>query len=446
MSRVQDFIAAEPWGITESALQMILEIADDHSRDLEAIERQLGHPLEHTQTVRMQGDIAVIPVSGPLFRYANLFTRISGATSYEVLANEFGAALADPKVRGIILEIDSPGGTVNGNQELAQLIYGARSEKPVGSYISGLGASAAYWIASSASFVWIAETGMAGSIGTVLSTTDTSAQDAKRGVQTIEFVSSQSPKKRLDPFSEDPAKRDVAKSELQKLVDSIAQVFVEKVARNMAVDVQTVLSDFGQGGVLVGQEAVNAGMAHATGTLEQMITHMQGQRRGGGAMLRSGAAGRHSSPSSLSDRESIMAEETNDAGGATQPVIDRAYLEAHHTELIAAFRAEGATAERERIAAIQAINGPEDVIAECVADVSISAGDAALKVLAAQKEREKARAEGHLKQRADTEDDLDAPGPSGDTGAGPQGDYARGKRVAALHNQRKGRSAGAASI
>ena len=95
-----------------------------------------------------------------------------------------------------------------------------------------------------------------------------------------------------------------------------------------------------------------------------------------------------------------------------KPSVDRAFLAANHPEIVAAIKAEGATAERERITAIQALHGPEDIKAACVQDAACSAGDAALKVNAAQKAADEERGKIHLKDRAAGEGKLDAPPPS----------------------------------
>ena len=412
MSRVLDYIASQPWGITEAALDAIFEIAARETRSVEAIERELGRPLDNTRTVRVREGVAVIPVSGPLFRYANLFTRISGATSYEALATDLGEALRSSEVRGIVFDVDSPGGVVNGNAEISEMIYQARALKPTAAFVSGLGASAAYWLATSAERVIVSPTAILGSVGTVISVTDDSARDAAQGIRSIEFVSSQSPKKRLDPFSEDRSERAEAHSQIQIVVDDIAQVFVESAARNMGVSVDHVLAEFGQGGVLVGQRAVEVGMAHSVGTLEDVISQMQDRSPRGSSGPRP-AAGNALALDELLQQEQPMSDKAQEPAAEQQPVIDRANLDANHADLVAAIRAEGATNERERIAAIQALPGSADVKTACIAD-GITAGEAAIRVLAAQKATDEARAASHLGARAEAEAGLDAPQPSAD--------------------------------
>ena len=257
-------------------------------------------------------------------------------------------------------------------------------------------------------------TAILGSVGTVIGVTDDSARDAAQGIRSIEFVSSQSPKKRLDPFSEDRSERAEAHSEIQIVVDDIAQVFVESAARNMGVSVDHVLSEFGQGGVLVGQRAVEVGMAHSVGTLEDVISQMQDRSPRGSSGPRP-AAGNALALDEPLQQEQPMSAKAQEPATEQQPVIDRANLDANHADLVAAIRAEGAADERERIAAIQALPGSADVQTACIAD-GITAGEAAIRVLAAQKATDEARAASHLGERAEAEAGLEAPQPSADVG------------------------------
>src|SRR5690606_13893161 len=108
---------------------------------------------------------ATIVIDGPIYRYADFFTSVSGGVTTEALARDLGIALADQSIGAILLMIDSPGGEATGINELADTIYAARSRKPIVAYIEGYGASAAYWIASAADLVVIDDTALVGSIG-----------------------------------------------------------------------------------------------------------------------------------------------------------------------------------------------------------------------------------------------------------------------------------------
>jgi signal peptide peptidase SppA len=257
---------AAHWAITPDSLEQMMAIAtralDEPLTTIEALEAKLGKPVNADENMTLRDGVATINVTGPLFRYANIFTLISGATAYATLATDLQQALDSTQVRAIILAIDSPGGEVNGSAEFANMVFAVRGKKPIVAYVSGMAASAAYWIASAADELVVAPTAIVGSIGAVMAISDRTKADEARGISTIEIVSSQSPKKRLSPTSAE------GQSELQLLVDNLAQVFIDAVARNRGVSADTVLSDFGEGGMFVGQAAVDAGLADRVGSYE----------------------------------------------------------------------------------------------------------------------------------------------------------------------------------
>lgn len=256
VSRILDAITAEPWLITQQGLEQVCAVARREGEDLQALAARLGRPLENARDVEVRGGVAIIPVRGPLFRYANVFSQVSGATSTELLAKDFAIAQDNPNVERIVLDIDSPGGQASGISEFAAMIRLA--SKPVTAYVGGTGASAAYWIASAAGRVVASDTALLGSIG-VVGAFKADASD------TIKIISSQSPLKQADPATE------AGRAESQRVIDDLAAVFVSAVAEQRGVSEETVLTEFGRGGVLVGAKAVAAGMADDIGTLETVL-------------------------------------------------------------------------------------------------------------------------------------------------------------------------------
>jgi signal peptide peptidase SppA len=253
-----NLILNSQWAITEDALRSMIEVIDRRDQ-LEAIEKVRGERPKNVEKATVRGGVAIIPIRGPLFKRANLMTEHCGATSYEVLRRDFHQMLISSEVQSIILDIDSPGGEANGCSELADAIFEARWQKPIFAYVGGMGASAAYWIASACDRIFASDSAILGSIG-VQSVMKSESQD---GV--IRFVSSQSPAKNRDPATEEGA-RDV-----QAVIDSLAEVFVQKVARNRGVDREAVLDRFGHGAVFVGKEAQKRGLIDEISTLENVI-------------------------------------------------------------------------------------------------------------------------------------------------------------------------------
>ena len=261
-----------PWAITEEGLQLVVAVASRDEFFAEVRERALaareGEPLRNTRTVTVRDGVAIIPVEGPLFRHASMLTEISGATSYATLRKDLQTAIDARDVTSILLAIDSPGGEVNGVAELAQAIYEARGAKPIKAHVGGLGASAAYWIASAADEIIAADTAQLGSIGVICTVTDTTEADKAAGVRHIDIVSSASPDKRLDVNKEGD------RAKLQQRVDDLAEVFVSAVARNRGTSEAAVLERYGQGGVMIGARAVSAGLADRLGSFESVLAEM----------------------------------------------------------------------------------------------------------------------------------------------------------------------------
>lgn len=241
---------------------MMAEIAKTNNRSPEAIAKEMGREMKNTNAVSIRDGVAVIKVSGPLFRYANLMTKICGATSYELFAQDFNKAVQQPEIKAILLDVDSPGGEVNGCSEIADLIFKARGIKPIIAYASGACCSGAYWIASACDKIFAADTAILGSIG-VVSIFEKDDED-----KTIEIVSSQSPNKRTDINTE------AGRAKIQARVDELADVFISKVARNRSITAEEVIKNFGAGDVSVGQNAVRNGLADGLSSFEDIIADL----------------------------------------------------------------------------------------------------------------------------------------------------------------------------
>jgi signal peptide peptidase SppA len=380
--RAFDLAAGRPWLIQQESLETILQVAE-RMGDPEAVSMRLGRPLDNTRTVQMRDGVAVIPITGPVFRYANLLTEVSGATATGVIARDFQAAVENPYVRGIVLEINSPGGEATGINELAEAIYQARDTKPIVAYVEGAGASAAYWIASAAGEIVMDPTAIVGSIGVVMSYTDTRERDERSGARRLEIVSSQSPNKRTDPATE------AGRAQVQAIVDAMADVFVGAVARNRGVTAETVIADFGSGGVLVGASAVAARMADRLGSLETVIAEL------------AGTASPTKRNTTMGDKSTVTVSNTADLrlaleAGYTADQIEIEQPAAASTveridataEQISAAKAEATTAERSRLTALLGMQeeGFEAELQQAVAD-GTQPGDFALAMLRAQRDR-----------------------------------------------------------
>lgn len=217
--------------------------------------------------MRRTGSTAIINVTGIIAPTDSALLRALGGTSLDGIRASLNAAMADASAERIVLAVDSPGGHVTGVSELADEIHAARSKKPITAYVSGMAASAGYWIASAAGAIVTADTGLLGSIGVASVIYDTKGMLERAGVVKHEIVSSQSPRKRPDLGT------DAGRAQVQASIDALAAVFVGKVARNRGVTPNTVTGRFGGGGLLVGQDAVACGLADAVGSLAAALAY-----------------------------------------------------------------------------------------------------------------------------------------------------------------------------
>ncbi|MBO6724297.1 MAG: S49 family peptidase [Rhizobiaceae bacterium] len=209
---------------------------------------------------QVRGRTALLNVTGPLLKNDSWFARALGATTYGGLRRRLQLALDARDIDAIAFLVDSPGGEVSGCDELAHAIFEARRKKPTAAYVSGMGASAAYWIASAAQKLVVSESAILGSIGVVQSYENRTVANERRGIRQIEFVSSQSPAKGYVP------------ERIQKMVNDLADVFVAAVAKQRGIPQSKVLG--WAGGVEIGQKAVAAGMADAVGSLDRMLADL----------------------------------------------------------------------------------------------------------------------------------------------------------------------------
>lgn len=267
-----DRVVNRPWLCTQETLELIVNVASRQQLDPElarqlqaeravrpsALALRTAQPLEGSKTVGVRAGVAIVPIVGPLIRHADVFTRVSGLTSVETVATDVQLALDSPAVRSLLLSIDSPGGEVTGIAALAEAIRQSRARKPIMAYVEGLGASAGYWLASAAAYIVVEATAALGSIGAVLAVRDPTVTRSS----TIEFVSSQSPHKRPNPYA------DEGRAQYQRIVDQTAEAFIEAVASNRRVLPKTVVERYGAGGLLVGRYAVAAGLADSVGHFE----------------------------------------------------------------------------------------------------------------------------------------------------------------------------------
>ncbi|MEX0445204.1 S49 family peptidase [Xenorhabdus sp. SGI246] len=199
--------------------------------------------------------IAVIPVQGTLVQKLGTLRPYSGMTGYDGIRQAFLTALNDPEVKGICLDIDSPGGEVAGCFDLADLIYQSRGEKPIHAILSEYAYSAAYAIASAADKITVPRTGGVGSIGVIVIHCDWSQRIKEDGLK-VTIITYGDRKAEGNPYM--PMSKE-AESAIQHDVDEMGRLFVRTVSRNRGLSEESIRNT--QAACYLADEGVQIGLA-----------------------------------------------------------------------------------------------------------------------------------------------------------------------------------------
>jgi len=267
MKNLKAILNEDIWAILPSALPRIIAWAEE-----EHGAAWFDYEASITRPSRAAGAIAILPLYGVLQQRPSLLAALFGATSLEVWSTLFKRLVADDSIKAIILDIDSPGGSVSGVQELADEIYQARERKPIIAVANTLAASAAYWLASSASEIVASPSAEVGSIGVFALHVELSKALEIMGIKPT-LISAGKYKTEGNPYEPLTA---VAEGAIQERVDDYYNTFVASVARGREVSISEVRGGFGEGRVLGVKEAKKLGMIDRVATLAQTV-----QRHGG---------------------------------------------------------------------------------------------------------------------------------------------------------------------
>jgi capsid assembly protease len=361
------------------------------------------------------GNVAVVDIFGVLSHRGMLEGASSYIVGYDHYAVVIKAAISDPKVKAIVLQIDSPGGEVAGAFELAAMVKEAGKTKPIKAVISSMAASAGYLIASAASEIAISDTGIAGSIGVVLRHIDMSKAAEMDGIS-VTYIYAGAHKVDGNPFEPLPK---AVKSDLQTQIDKLYGLFVQTSAANRGLSTEAIRAQQAQ--IYTGQDAIDAGLADRISTPDEILAEMQ-------------------SSFSTTRRSTAMSTDKNDTA-LEQQALDKARAEGF-TAGQAEGRKDGIKTERDRYAAVMAhaeyagreatayhMLATTDMAADAIAGVLATMPKAAASAAAGQSQFEQ-----HM---AKTTVNLGAGGTT--DGAGDEEtDEQLAAKVVAIHNKTRG--------
>lgn len=270
-----------PWALLPEQLGVLCGIVTRWQRgeqpsaatlaDVHAAQEKLAARTQAAAPRAGNGAIAVVPVYGTIIQRAGAFDDVSGCTSTQMIGGMLRSAMQDDTVAGIVMDFDTPGGSVYGVGELADEIRAARAVKPVYGIANSLSASAGYWLMSQCDQAFCMPGGEVGSIGVYGAHENVSKMLADAGVE-VTLISAGKFKTEGNPYGP------LSEEGLAAMQDRINQyygAFTSAVAKGRNVPVAQVRDGMGQGRVLGAVDAKAAGMIDDVDTLDGVVKRMQ---------------------------------------------------------------------------------------------------------------------------------------------------------------------------
>ncbi|QLU99700.1 S49 family peptidase [Escherichia marmotae] len=222
------------------------------------------------KSYQVKNGIAILPVSGTLVHKLGTLRPYSGMTGYDGLTARLQMAVNDPDVRGILLDIDSPGGQAAGAFDCADMIYRLREQKPVWALCNDMACSAAMLLAAACTRRLVTQTAKIGSIGVMMAHTSYEKQLAQEGVDITLIYSGQH---KVDGNSIQALPAGV-RADFQRRIDEARRMFVDKVALYTGLSSEVVMNT--EAAVYDGQAGIDAGLAdqliNAADAVEVMVS------------------------------------------------------------------------------------------------------------------------------------------------------------------------------
>jgi signal peptide peptidase SppA len=276
------FALEHPWAATPTLCQTVAEIIARKVAGVrlsaDEIQARLQDRARLPEPPATGGAVQVIPIHGAIVPRGNMLTDVSGATSLDSLQAQLDDALADDTVKSILLDIDSPGGSVAGVTEFARSVMAARTKKYIVAHARYTAASAALWIGAAAKDFIASPSARVGSLGVYAIHEDVSKALEAEGIKRTLIASD--PQK-IDGHRAEPLTA-TARADIQKVVDTAAARFRQDVAHGRGIKVDDVKAKFGEGRMFSADEALSVGMIDGIATFEQTVERLMGgapQRR-----------------------------------------------------------------------------------------------------------------------------------------------------------------------
>ena len=261
--------ASLPWAILPDKLEAIFDVLEFHAEGLrlsrDEIRARVGPEAKSGSPAVAHGSIAVLPLYGVMSQRMNMMADMSGGTSTEQFAAQLDALVANPQISAIVLDIDSPGGSVFGVPEAAAKIRAAREVKPIYAVANGTMASAAYYLGAQATEVIASPSSLVGSVGVYMVHIDDTAAEEKEGYTRTVISAGAHKAEGIGPLSDD------AKAHLQTIVNDSYAMMLADIGKGRGLTPNAVEASYGQGRVFGAESARQMGLVDRVATLDDVV-------------------------------------------------------------------------------------------------------------------------------------------------------------------------------
>jgi signal peptide peptidase SppA len=250
----------------ERLIACVRQLADG-ALDGAGLRAAIGGSAAQTRRASKPADVAVLELRGVLTPDDSIFTLLDFGTNVRRFIALLNQAAADAATKAIVVLVDSPGGLVRLIPEAARAMREVRAKKPVIAAVTGLNASAAYWISANATALEATPSAMVGSIGVFAIRVDVTRQLEKDG---IDVLVSSAGKFKVEGLPVVKITDDERKAS-QALTNEIYEQFASDVALGRGVSPLRVRDGFGEGRLVTATTAAQLGMIDRVALLEDTL-------------------------------------------------------------------------------------------------------------------------------------------------------------------------------
>lgn len=265
MIRIKEQLINNPWLITQEGFLTLQSYIEDFvAEDIDIVSNDPARDYDK--------GIAVVPVQGTLMRgVPPLIAKLFGMTDTSTFRDKMNMLAEDVDVKGVLLDVDSPGGSASGIEEASEAVKALDGKKPVYSYVEGMMASASYWIGSQARTIVASNSSKVGSIGVYLPVVDSSESYKAQGIN-VELIKNKEATFKGAGF-DGTSLSEEQKENMQEMVQDIFNDFKGGVLSARP----QISEDSMRGQVFLGKKAKAKGLIDINGSYEDAISMLRAE-------------------------------------------------------------------------------------------------------------------------------------------------------------------------